>query len=132
MTQKFVTISLADYAYTVDNRLASITNGTTTWLFSYDGDGNRVALLVTNGTSAIQTSYYAGGAYEVTNDGTTTTTKKYYAIAGQTVAMDDGSGLKYLLTDHLGSTVGVTDAAGELDEWSSVTCRSVKKEVFWR
>jgi RHS repeat-associated protein len=50
----------------------------------------------------------------LTNNGTTTTTKKYYAIAGQTVAMDDGSGLKYLLADHLGSTVGVTDSDGEL------------------
>ena len=40
--------------------------------------------------------------------------KKYYSIAGQTMAMDDGDGLKYLLTDHLGSMVAITDAQGSL------------------
>ena len=50
------------------------------------------------------------GAYEVT-DGAI---RKYYAIAGMTVAVDDGSGLQYLLTDHLGSIVAVTDASGTL------------------
>ncbi len=44
------------------------------------------------------------------------TVKRYYAIAGMTVAMNDGSGLKYLLTDHLGSVVAVTNANGELQE----------------
>jgi RHS repeat-associated protein len=51
-----------------------------------------------------------GGAYEVTGSAV----KKYYSIAGQTVAMNDGSGLKYLLTDHLGSTSGVLDSNGSL------------------
>ena len=51
-----------------------------------------------------------GGAYEVT-DGAV---KKYYSLAGMTVAMNDGSGLKYLLTDHLGSVVAVADASGTL------------------
>jgi len=51
-----------------------------------------------------------GGAYEVTG----TNIKKYYSIAGMTVAMKDGSGLQYLLTDHLGSVVAVTDASGTL------------------
>ena len=60
------------------------------------------------------TYYFAGGSYEVRNDGTTTTTIKYYAFAGQTIAMDDGSGLKYFLTDHLGSIVAVTNASGTL------------------
>jgi hypothetical protein len=26
--------------------------------------------------------------------------KKYYVIGGMTIAMNDGTGLKYLLTDH--------------------------------
>ncbi len=51
-----------------------------------------------------------GGQYEV-KDGAT---KKYYSIAGMTVAMQDASGLQYLLTDHLGSTVAVTDSTGTL------------------
>src|SRR5690606_27774411 len=41
-------------------------------------------------------------------------TKKYYSIAGMTVATQDASGLQYLLTDHLGSTVAVTNSSGTL------------------
>jgi RHS repeat-associated protein len=41
-------------------------------------------------------------------------TKKYYVIAGMTVAVNDGSGLQYLLTDHLGSVVAVTNASETL------------------
>ncbi len=37
MTQKVINNITWDYAYTAENRLASITDGTTTWLFSYDG-----------------------------------------------------------------------------------------------
>jgi RHS repeat-associated protein len=40
--------------------------------------------------------------------------RKYYSFGGQTVAMDDGSGLQYFLSDHLGSIVAVTDASGTL------------------
>jgi hypothetical protein len=64
-----------------------------------------------------------GGEYETRSDGTTL---KYYSFAGQMIAMRDGTGLKYLLTDHLGSMVatlaphcvrcsaGVTDVNGTL------------------
>jgi RHS repeat-associated protein len=60
-------------------------------------------------------------------------TVKYYAVAGMTVAMDDGQGItcdpcrrylrwpleaasrrRYLLTDHLGSVVAVTDEDGAI------------------
>ena len=86
------------------------------WNFAYDGDGTRVAQAYTpydeSGTpgTPVFTEYFMGGAYEVA-DGAV---KKYYAIAGMTVAMQDGSGLQYLLTDHLGSIVAVTDASGTL------------------
>jgi RHS repeat-associated protein len=40
----------------------------------------------------------------VRSDGTTI---KYYAFAGMSVAMNSGSGLNYLLTDHLGSVIAV-------------------------
>ena len=60
-------------------------------------------------------AYFMGGLYEVTHiDGATDSVRKYYSFAGQTVAMDDGTGLQYLLTDHLGSVVAVTDANGTL------------------
>jgi RHS repeat-associated protein len=51
-----------------------------------------------------------GGQYEL-KDGVV---KKYYSIAGMMVAVNDGTGLQYLLTDHLGSTVAVTNASGTL------------------
>ncbi|MFZ5904485.1 MAG: DUF6973 domain-containing protein [Chloroflexota bacterium] len=55
-------------------------------------------------------AYYMGGLYEIA-DGAV---KKYYSIAGQTVALRDDSGLQYLLTDHLGSVVAVTNSNGTL------------------
>lgn len=84
--------------------------------------------LVTDGTTATQTRFFMGGAYESTSDtplatlggaplcsvGTTEAVRKYYAIAGQTFAMSDNGVIKYLLTDHLGSTVAITDAAGTM------------------
>ena len=106
------------------------------WNFSYDGDGTRVAQLYTpydsngNAQTPMFTAYFAGGAYEVTGttDSTTftqTSVKKYYAIASMTVAVDSCTGsdcslttgtwsLDYMLTDHLGSVVAVTNASGTL------------------
>ena len=114
MTQRVENGITWTQTYNAENRLATLSDASTTWAFSYDGDGSRVAQVVTNGTNVVQTKYFAAGAYEETNDGTATTTKKYYSIAGQNIAMDDGSGMKYLLTDHLGSMVGVTDTTGDL------------------
>jgi RHS repeat-associated protein len=54
--------------------------------------------------------YFMVGLYEVTG----TAVRKYYAIAGQSIAMDDGEGLKYFLTDQLSSFAAVTDDSGEL------------------
>jgi RHS repeat-associated protein len=89
----------------------------TKWDFAYDGDGARVATLTTpydgNGDpqTASWTAYYFGGAYEVRSDSTTI---KYYSFAGQMVAMHDGNGLQYFLSDHLGSVVATTDSTGTL------------------
>jgi RHS repeat-associated protein len=118
MTQRVENGVTWTQTYNSENRLATMSNGTTTWLFSYDGDGTRVGQLVTNGTGAIATSYFAGGAYEVTVNGSTQTVRKYYSLAGSTFAMSDNGVMKYLLSDHLGSTVAVTDAAGTLLEES--------------
>lgn len=35
-------------------------------------------------------------------------------IAGMTVAMNDGSGIKYLLADHFGSVVAVASASRKI------------------
>jgi RHS repeat-associated protein len=54
----------------------------------------------------------------VQDNGTSTTTRVYYAFAGMTVAVrtiiDSNSTLVYFLTDHLGSIVAVTDDTGSL------------------
>ena len=39
--------------------------------------------------------------------------RKYYNFGGQTI-LRDGTGLQYMLTDHLGSVVAITDATGTL------------------
>jgi hypothetical protein len=133
--------------YNAENRLATvkkisegdcdtIVKVETQWDFAYDGDGNRVKQVTSTYdpdtqeiTDVSVTAYFMGGLYEVT-DGSV---RKYYAMAGMTVAMNDGSGLastaravevaearlrlarlKYLLTDHLGSVVAVTNASGGL------------------
>ena len=85
----------------------------------YDGDGKRVEqvyVVFTDGeiTGTLTTSYFSGGAYEVRTDGATSATLKYYSFAGMSIAMKDSSGLKYLLTDQLGSVVAVTDSSGNL------------------
>jgi hypothetical protein len=69
----------------------------------------------TGTTPDSSTFYYFGGAYEATG----TNVRKYYSFAGQMVAVracpsGTCSGLNYLLTDHLGSVVAVTDSAGGL------------------
>ena len=115
--------------YNAENRIASITklaSGTcaapvnfanaTEWDFTYDGDGVRTATLTTpydtngNPQTASLTRYYFGGALETSG----TSVKKYYSFAGQTIAMKDSEGLKYFLTDHLGSIVATLKYDGTL------------------
>jgi RHS repeat-associated protein len=87
---------------------------TDTWTFTYDGDGIRVKEEY-SGTGDSYTKYFfAGGAYEVYDDGSSTTTKRYYSIAGMMVAMDDGTDLVYFAQDHLSSASLVMDDSGTL------------------
>jgi len=110
------------HAYNAENSASSIAKrsgdcatGTIleSWSFAYDGDGNRVStahFTGLSGTPDSTTSYYMGGAYEVKDSAI----KKYYSIAGMMVAVNDGTAVQYLLTDHLGSTVAVTNSSGTL------------------
>jgi RHS repeat-associated protein len=110
------------HTYNAENRASSIakrsgdcTTGTIleSWSFAYDGDGVRVLtahFTGTQGTPDSTTSYFMGGQYEL-KDGAV---KKYYSIAGMMVAVNDGTELQYLLTDHLGSVVATTNASGTL------------------
>ncbi|MEW6093469.1 MAG: LamG-like jellyroll fold domain-containing protein [Chloroflexota bacterium] len=95
------------------NTVAPANDVTASWAFTYDGDGARVKQVYTTyvePVTQITTYYFFGGAYEVRSDGPTL---KYYSFGGQTI-LRDADGLKYLLTDHLGSVVAVTDASGAL------------------
>jgi RHS repeat-associated protein len=83
-----------------------------------------------SGATTLTTRYYMGGAYEVTTDGTTETTRKYYSIAGISVAMHDGTQLLYFLTDHLGSVMAIADASVELlDEQRYMPFMQVRTDV---
>jgi YD repeat-containing protein len=97
--------------FNAEGQLSQITDGSDTWTFIYDGDGNRIKQSNPDGTTTL---FLGGGAYEAYIDGQTTTETKYYAIAGQRV-MRDSSGLHYLLSDHLRSVVAVLDSNGDLE-----------------
>ncbi len=96
------------------SRLAVLGNGADTWTFTYDGDGNRVRQANPDGT---RTLFPFGGLYQVTlaADGSTQSVIRYYAVAGQRLALRDASGLHFLLTDHLGSVVAVLNGSGVLE-----------------
>jgi len=55
---------------------------------AYDSNGNQQTPTVL--------ACFMGGLYELNG----TNAKKDYAIADMTIAVNDGSGLKYLLTNH--------------------------------
>lgn len=111
MTTRFESGVTWTQTFNAENRLASISNSTDTWTFTYDGDGNRVKQTNPDGTVTL---FLFGGLFEVRNPGVNEEVTKYYVIAGQRVAMDENGTLSYLLTDHLGSVVAITDASGSL------------------
>jgi RHS repeat-associated protein len=97
--------------FNAENRLASISDGTNTWSFVYDGDGNRVKQVNPDGKVTL---YLGGGIHEVRDAAGSPQVLKYYTVAGQRLAMMDGTTTRYLLTDHLGSVVAILDDSGNL------------------
>ncbi len=55
---------------------------------------------------------YAGAIYEKTTSGSSTTITKYYQAGGQRVAMRVNGVVRWLATDHLGSTSITANEAG--------------------
>ncbi len=97
--------------FNAENRLASVSDGTDTWTFTYDGDGNRVKQVNPDGKISL---FLGGGIYTVVDAAGTPVVTKYYSVAGQRVALQNSDGLQYLLTDHLGSVNAVVDGTGAL------------------
>jgi RHS repeat-associated protein len=90
--------------YNHDNQLTATSGGATS-TFVYDGDGNRV-----KGTVGGVTTTYVGGHYEVQG----ATTRKYYYLGSQRVAMLENSTVYYILGDHLGSTSLIVNSTAGL------------------
>ncbi len=133
--------------YNTENRISSIMklasgictdqNPTlaTKWDYAYDGDGVRTSTLTTpydasgNPLTASLTAYYFGGAYETRSDGSIF---KYYSFCGQSIVNEYKPAtaawtLSYMLTDHLGSVVAVTDSAGTL-----ISQQRLRSVTVWR
>jgi len=82
----------------------------------------------TAGATATHTAFFMGGGYEVVTDGVNETVRKYYSLAAplaalggaplryasSTFGMSDNGVMKYLISDHLGSTVAITDSTGNV------------------
>jgi RHS repeat-associated protein len=91
------------YSFDAENRLRSRLNGVG-MVYTYDGNG---ALLKRTSTSDGAYTVYVAGIFEETSAGSVT---KYYQALGRSVAMRMPWGpLRFLLADHLGSTVGMID-----------------------
>lgn len=95
-------------AWDPEHRLTTVTEGANVTSFVYDPDGTRLIRKTPTNT----TLYIEG--HELTLTGTTLTTKRYYTLAGVTVAMRDSAtgALSYLLGDQLGSTTVSVNASG--------------------
>jgi len=103
--------------FNIENQLIAVSvmsggcNGTVTSLtsFVYDGDGNMVMKINSDGSKTI----YVGGVYEEdrSSSGTLIHTRVYYPAGG---AMRIDGTLYYVLKDQLGSASVVTDSGGNV------------------
>lgn len=107
---------------TWENRLVEVQeNSVTVAEYVYDGDGNQVQAVVTDGDLTVTTTYI-GSYYQqtttldesVTPAVETTEWEKYYYAGSVRLAMrEDGDSPLYLISDHLGSTSLVIDTSGQ-------------------
>jgi len=97
--------STTTFGWNVENRLGNVTVSGSTSTFVYDGDGNRIKKI-----EGGQTTIYVNKYYEKnTSTGVITT---YYYLGDKLVALRNGTNLRYIHQDSLGSTSVVTDSAG--------------------
>ncbi|MBK9094677.1 MAG: SLAP domain-containing protein [Anaerolineae bacterium] len=80
--------------------------------YTYDADGNRVKAVIGSDTTV-----YVGTIYEKKTSGSSTTITKYYQAGGQRIALRVNGVVRWLATDHLGSTaLTVSETGGRLSE----------------
>jgi RHS repeat-associated protein len=90
------------FTYDSANRLTSVTSGTLTTAFEYDGLGNRTAQTV-DGVTTEYVLDVAGGLPEVIVATTGGASTRYVQVQGQVLAQQDSGAWAYVLPDHLGS-----------------------------
>ncbi|MGB4977780.1 MAG: hypothetical protein WBR35_13670 [Anaerolineae bacterium] len=94
-----------------ENRLTAI-SGAATANFTYDADGARIKSVL-NG----ETVTTIGAYYEKMTSGSSTTITKYYQAGGQRIALRVNGVVRWLATDHLGSTaLTASETGGRLSE----------------
>ena len=99
--------------YDAENRLQQVKQGTTALAsYTYDADGNRVTADFGGSVTVC-----VGAYYEKTTSGSSTTITKYYQAGGQRVALRVNGVVRWLTTDHLGSTaLTVNESGGRVSE----------------
>lgn len=95
----------------------SVSEGGYTATFTYNGDGGRVKMQLTNGGNAVLTRYYLGDAYEI--DGGTSGAKERLYLGGDAytapavyVKQNGSWGLYYICRDYQGSITHVVNSSG--------------------
>ena len=108
-------------SYTCYSRPSRIEEGGVSCSFTYDGDGSRTKMLITNGAKPILTRYYIGGQYELDVKGDDDTVQRLYlggdAYSAPMVYVKEGSGpwlLYNIGRDYLGSVTHIASVDGEL------------------
>ncbi|MEO7326226.1 MAG: RHS repeat-associated core domain-containing protein [Dokdonella sp.] len=100
------------YAYDARDQLVEIKQGTMTQAtFAYDSFGRRLSKTIDGATTTYR--YDGENPIEETTSGATKTILSGLGL-DERYARDDSNGRSYFLTDHLGSTVALTDSAGSV------------------
>lgn len=86
--------------WTSEAQLEKVTDGGSTTSFVYDADGSRLIRKDLTGA----TLYLPGTELRATKDANSAVGTRYYTHNGQTVAMRDATGLRYLTGDHQGTS----------------------------
>jgi RHS repeat-associated protein len=102
------------FTYDAANRLTSVTSGTLTTAFEYDGLGNRTAQTV-DGVTTEYVLDVAGGLPEVIVATTGGASTRYVQVQGQILAQQDSGAWTHILADHLGSVRQLVGSDGQVD-----------------